>query len=175
MEISVIINVGAVAVSLSAMIVSALLARRQFSVQRHGNHVDPLIELLKEFRSLEFHQNYEFIRSTLPRLSSDHGISGLDEAVQKKIYDIGYFFQLYAILAYLDIIDERFIGALLHRRYVETWSSMKPFVHKERELQGLHDGAILNFFEDFADQLSRRPPEEMQRMLARRRAGGRTH
>ncbi|MGH3800704.1 MAG: hypothetical protein ACRDTD_11315 [Pseudonocardiaceae bacterium] len=45
MEMSVLINVGAVIVSISALITSAWLTRSQFRAQRHGNHVDPLMEL----------------------------------------------------------------------------------------------------------------------------------
>lgn len=167
MDISTVINIGAVIVSISAITVSTWLARDQFRAQRHGNHVDPLIELLTEFRSLEFHRSYAFIRDGLPRLSSEGGISGLGDDVQKMIYDVGYFFQLYAILAFLDIIDERFISALLRRRYLEIWASLEPFVHKERELQGLPDTAILNILERFVARLRTRPPGDMQRMLAR--------
>jgi hypothetical protein len=165
-DVSVLINVSAVAVSISAVATSAWLTRNQFKAQRHGNHVDPLIELLKEFRSLEFHQNYSFIRNELPKLPTDGGISGLNEDIQKKIYNVGYFFQLYTILVYLDVIDERFIGSLLHRRYIEAWTALEPFVHKEREIQGLPPGAILNLFEHFANYLQNNPPEGMEKMLS---------
>lgn len=167
MELSVLINIGAVAVSISALVTSAWVTRSQFREQRHGNHVDPLIELLKEFRSLEFHQNYSFVRNELPRLSSDSGISGLDEDAQRKVYYIGYLFQLYTILAYLDIIDEEFVRSLLHRRYIEAWNALEPFVHKERELHGLPDGAVLNLFERFAKHLQRNPPVDMNKRLSR--------
>lgn len=163
------INAGSVVVSLSAVLVSSWLARSQFRAQRHGNHIDPLIELLKEFRSLEFHRNYAFIRTELPHLSSDNGISGLSEDAQRKIYDIGYFLQLYAILADLDIVDERFIGTLLHRRYTEVWAALEPFVRRERELQGLTDGAILNILEDFAGRLRTRPAPTTPSLPAQRR------
>ncbi|MET7466833.1 hypothetical protein [Nonomuraea sp. NPDC005501] len=169
MDVSVLINIGAVIVSISAVVASSRISRNQFKAQRHGNHIEPLIDLLEEFRSLEFHRNYAFIRDELPKLSSDKGISGLDDEVQRKIYDIGYFFQLYAILAYLDIIDEQFVGTLLHRRYVEIWRSLQPFVHKERELQSLSDSAILNIFEHFATQLLAHPPSDMRMMLAQGR------
>jgi hypothetical protein len=153
---------------MSALAISSWLARNQFRAQRHGNHVGPLIELLTEFRSLEFHRNYTFIRDELPRLSSDSGISGLDEDVQRKIYDVGYFFQLYAILAYLDIMDERFVSALLRRRYIEIWAALEPFVSKEREIRGLPDTAILNILEIFVARLRASPPGERQRLLAGR-------
>ncbi|HEX4816059.1 MAG TPA: hypothetical protein VFV66_25215 [Nonomuraea sp.] len=169
MDISVLINVGAVVVSISAVVVSSWLARNQFKAQRHGNHIEPMIDLLEEFRSLEFHRNYAFIRDELPKLSSDKGISGLDEDVQRKIYDIGYFFQLYAILAYLDVIDRQFAGALLRRRYLEVWRSLEPFVRKERELQGLPQGTILNIFENFAADLAAQPPPDVQKTLTQRR------
>lgn len=165
MEASVLINIGAVIVAIAAVITSAWLTHSQFRAQRHGNHIGPLMELLKEFRSLEFHGNYAFIRDELPKLSSDGGISGLDEDTQRKIYDIGYFFQLYTILVYLDVIDERFIGSLLRRRYIETWRSLEPFVHKEREIQGLSEGTILSLFENFANHLRDRSPMDMQKML----------
>ncbi|GAA1680241.1 hypothetical protein GCM10009733_091270 [Nonomuraea maheshkhaliensis] len=167
MDVSVLINIGAVIVSILALVTSALLARNQFKAQRHGNHVGPLVELLKEFRSLEFHRNYAFIRNELPKLSSDLGISGLDEEVQRKIYDIGYFFQLYSILAHLDVIDRQFIGSLLRRRYVEAWAALEPFVRKERELQGLPDSSILNILEHFAVDLRDHPPTDMQVVLRR--------
>lgn len=151
--------------SISAMVISSWLAKSQFKAQRHGNHVDPLIELLTEFRSLEFHHNYAFIRDELPRLSSDGGISGLDEDVQRKIYEVGYFFQLYAILAALDIMEERFVNALLRRRYIEIWTSLKPFVSKEREIRGLPETAILNILEAFVAQLQASAPQR-ERLLA---------
>ncbi|MFF7947129.1 DUF4760 domain-containing protein [Streptomyces griseorubiginosus] len=166
MDVSTLINIGAVLVSIWAVAISSWIAKNQFRAQRHGNHVDPLIELLTEFRSLEFHRNYSFIRDELPSLSSDRGISGLEDDVQKKIYDVGYFLQLYAILAYLDIIDERFVGALLRRRYIETWAALEPFVRKERELQGLPSSAILNILEGFTARLCTCPPDSMQDMLA---------
>jgi len=165
LSLSTVINIGAVIVSIVALTVSASLARSQFAAQRHSNHIDPMIGLLNEFRSLEFHRNYQYICKELPALSSEGGISGLDEAVQRKIYDIGYFFQLYAILAYLGVVDRKFMSALLRRRYLETWASLEPFVRKERELQSLSDGAILNIFEHFAMQLRNYPPGEMQKLL----------
>ncbi|MBZ9643956.1 hypothetical protein [Streptomyces sp. PSKA30] len=167
-DASTLINIGAVVVSISALAVSSWLARNQFLAQRHGNHVGPIVELLTEFRSLEFHRNYAFIRDELPTMSSDNGISGLDEDVQRQIYDVGYFFQLYAILAYLDIMDERFVNALLRRRYIETWAALKPFVHKERELLGLPDSALLNILEVFVDRLEAGSSAERQRLLTGR-------
>lgn len=165
MDVSIVINIGAVAVSIAAVVTSAWLARSQFKAQKHGNHVGPLIELLKEFRSLQFHQDYAYIRDNLPKLSADKGISGLDEDVQRKIYDIGYFFQLYTILVYLGVMEEKFIGSLLHRRYIEAWTALEPFVRREREIQGLPSGAVLNLFEHFANHLRAHPPEDMQKML----------
>lgn len=167
MDTSTLINIGAVVVSVSALVISSWLARNQFRAQRHGNHVGPILELLREFRSLEFQRNYAFIRDELPHLSSDNGISGLDEDVQSKIYDVGYFFQLWAILAYLDIMDERFVNALLRRRYLEMWTALKPFVYKERELLRVPDSAILSVLEDFANRLEAASVERPQLLAGR--------
>ncbi|MCX4993388.1 hypothetical protein [Streptomyces sp. NBC_00568] len=169
MDVSTAINVGAVAVSIFALAVSSWLAKNQFAAQRHGNHVGPLIELLTEFRSLEFHRNYAFIRDELPMMSSDGGISGLDEQVQRKIYDVGYFFQLYAILVYLDIMDERSVSALLRHQCIEVWTALEPFVRQERALRGLPEGAILNKLEVFVARLLASPPSDVPRLALRRR------
>lgn len=165
MDSPTVINVVTVIVSIAALYLSTGVARNQFKAQRHGNHIDPLISLLTEFRSLEFHQNYAYIRDELPKFSSEGGISGLSEDVQQRIYSIGYFFQLYAILVYLDIIDVRFISALLHRRYVEMWAALRPFVHKERELKNLPPASILNIFESFAGLMTDCPPNEMDKII----------
>ncbi|MFF3714036.1 DUF4760 domain-containing protein [Streptomyces phaeochromogenes] len=153
MDASIVFNIGAISVSIFALTISSWLAKNQFTAQRHGNHVGSLIELLTEFRSLEFHRNYAFIRDELPTMSSDGGISGLDEDAQRKIYDVGYFFQLYAILVYLGIMDERSVSALLRRQCIEVWTALEPFVSKERALRGLPDSAILNKLEVFVARL----------------------
>ncbi|MFF0087357.1 hypothetical protein ACFYR1_48105 [Streptomyces canus] len=169
MDISTMINTGAVVVSVSALAISSWLARNQFTAQRHGNHVGPVLDLLSELRSLDFQRNYAFIRDELPQLPSDSGISGLDLDAQRKIYDVGYFLQLWAVLAYLDIIDERFVNALLRRRYLEIWAALKPFVNKERELLGVPDSAILSVLEDFVKRLEASPAERPQLLAGRLR------
>ncbi|MFI6014097.1 hypothetical protein ACIBAG_35745 [Streptomyces sp. NPDC051243] len=169
LDTSTLINIGTVVVSVSALVISSWLARNQFTAQRHGNHVGPVLELLSEFRSLDFQRNYAFVRDELPQLPSDNGISGLDEDVQRKIYDIGYFFQLWAVLAYLDIMDERFVNALLRRRYLEIWSALQPFVAKERELLGVPDSAVLSVLEDFVTRLEAAPRERPQLLAGRLR------
>jgi hypothetical protein len=167
LDVSTAINVGAVVVSISAAVVSTWLARHQFRAQRYSNYVDPLIDLLNEFRSLEFHRDYAYVCQELPKQSSEHGISGLAEEAQRRIYNIGYLFQLYAILAQLDIVDHRFVGALLRRRYVEVWAALRPFVERERELQRLPPESILNWLEVFATTVSRLPADEVARLRAR--------
>ena len=154
--------------SVSALAVSSWLAKNQFTAQRHGNHAGPILELLAEFRSFDFHRNYAFIRDELPALPSSNGVSGLAEDAQRKIYDVAYFFQLFAVLAYLDIVDERFVCALLRRRYVEMWTALKPFVVKERELRGIAEGEFLNILEVFVGRLETNPPGARQQLLAGR-------
>ncbi|MFI9596987.1 hypothetical protein [Nonomuraea sp. NPDC052265] len=43
-------------------------------------------------------------------------------------------------------------------------------MHRERELQGLPEGTILNIFEHFAADLVARPPADMRTLLGRARA-----
>ncbi|WP_198153645.1 hypothetical protein [Catenuloplanes japonicus] len=120
--------------------------------------------MLQEFRSLEFHRDYEFVCEELPKLSSERGISGLNDEAQRKVYAVGYFFQLYAILAQLGIIDRRFMGVLLRRRYVEVWNSLRPVVLRERQLRNLPDESILNWLEEFAAYAERLPADEIVRI-----------
>ncbi|MFI1360941.1 hypothetical protein ACH4TV_46365 [Streptomyces sp. NPDC020898] len=71
--------------------------------------------------------------------------------------------------AYLDIIDERFVNALLRRRCLEIWAVLKPFVSKERERLGVPDSAVLSVLEDFVKRLEASTAERPQLLAGRLR------
>lgn len=151
MDDSTILGTVAIVVSVAAAIFSGWLAVRQALLMRQANHVPALVGLLSEFRSVEFNERFDYVCN---RLQIDHdplgGISGLPREAKEAVYDIGYYFQEFAILSVLDIVDQDVTIALLHRRFSSVWNAISPFVLRERELNSAAGPYVMGLLESFA-------------------------
>jgi hypothetical protein len=109
---SEILGVIAVVISLAALTISRVQANRQAQLMHSSNYVPVLIELLSKFRSLEFNQNYDYVCT---QLAIEHdpamGISGLPDDARAKVYDVAYYYQVFATLIALNILHEGHIVA----------------------------------------------------------------
>jgi len=160
------LGVAALAVSLLALLVSAVFAARQVALMRNANYVPVLIDLLSEFRSLEFNDNYRFVCTRLPiEYESTAGISGLPDEARAKIYDIAYYYQVFAALTALGVLQDRHIIAVLRDRIVHVWEAMEPFVLAERRLAP-HTGPFLfRNLEEFAKKAQEMPTASVERFM----------
>ena len=61
MDLSIAISAVAVAISFITLAVSAPLAVRQLRLARQAAHVPTFLDMFKEFRSLEFHNRYQYV------------------------------------------------------------------------------------------------------------------
>ena len=129
------------------------------------------MQLLNEFRSLEFNDRYRYV---VTQLRQDHdpqlGISGLPDDARRAVYDIAYFYQGFGALRRLRIIDDR-IMSVLHHRILAVWEAVAPYVERERELS--HDVTgphLMSLLEGFAQASSKVPADSVVR-LASSRAG----
>jgi len=167
-----ILGVAALVVSLLALIISAAFGARQILLMRNANYVPVLIDLLGQFRSLEFNDNYHFVCT---RLAVEHepasGISSLPDEVRAKIFDVAYYFQLFATLAALRVVRDDHIIPVIRDRVVQVWDAIEPFVLAERESTRGKGPSRFRNLEDFAKtarRMQRRPTHRF--MLSRNSA-----
>ncbi|MFI5838838.1 hypothetical protein ACIA8K_03870 [Catenuloplanes sp. NPDC051500] len=161
-----VLGVAALLVSLLALLVSAIFAARQVTHMRNANYVPVMIDLLAQFRSVEFNDNYRFVCTRLPvEHEPTAGISGLPDDVRAKIYDVAYYYQLFAALTALGVLQDRQIIAVLRDRIVHVWYSIEPFVIVEREA-AQHTGPFLfRNLEEFAKKAEKMPSATVDRFV----------
>lgn len=158
----------AIVVAVVALVISALLASRQLGLLQSANHIPAVIELLTEFRSARFHDNYEKIVTELDRENpAQIGISGLPPDMRAAVLDVAYYFQAFACLIGLGIIDESSTMAMLNRRFVQVWDAIAPYAYVERTMPG-RDGQFLTILEFFAERARETPAGTASRRLRMR-------
>ncbi|MFK4227619.1 hypothetical protein [Streptomyces sp. NPDC019890] len=144
------LNALAIILSVVALASSTYLAFYQTVLMRRANYLPVYVDLLTAFRSSEFHEQYRFVTEILPvEHDAQLGFSGLPDDAKKAAYNIAYYYQNFAVLRLIGIIDEEVI-ALLHLRIVKVWQSLEPFVRREREIMGTTGIPFMRVLEDFA-------------------------
>jgi hypothetical protein len=160
MRWSDILSIAAVLISVLAAGLSTALAARQARFMRQANHLPVIMDLLNEFRSVEFNERYEYVCA---RLQQDHspseGVTGLPREARSAVYDVVYFYQLFATLVGLGILDEKPIIAVLNHRIVRVWQAVKPFALRERELDSA--GRIICAYSRILPDMQRRPTRRL--------------
>ncbi|WP_051808112.1 DUF4760 domain-containing protein [Actinoplanes subtropicus] len=160
------LGVAALVVSLLALVISAVFAARQVVLMRNANYVPVLIDLLSQFRSMEFNDNYRFICTRLPvEHDSVGGITGLPDDVREKIYDVAYYYQVFAALTALGVLQDQHIIVVLRDRIIHVWEAIEPFVLVERE-SAHHTGPFLfRNLEEFAKKAKEMPSTTVDRFM----------
>jgi hypothetical protein len=162
------LNILALVLSVAALLASTYLAVRQGELMRRANFVPAYMQLLNEFRSLEFNRNYEYVVTRLHEHDPALGISGLPEDARRALYDVAYFYQGFGALRLIRVVDDQILAAL-HLRIMRVWAAVEPFVVRERELNGATGVYLMRILEDFATDAAKIPFESVDRMLTRRR------
>jgi hypothetical protein len=162
------LSVVSVVIALLALTISTVLAARQTTLSRQANHVPVFIDLIAEFRSLDFNKNYDYV---CRRLREEHdplvGIAGLPDPARAALYDVAYFYQVIAGLLSLTILEEHAIVAMLHHRIGEVWKAIEPFVLRERELNSATGPGLFRVLEELAKKSATYPPGSVDTLLAR--------
>lgn len=166
---SVDFNIVAVVLSAVAFATSTYTALQHQTLQKAANFVPAYMELLKQYQTMEFHDHYNYVTT---QLKTDHdpkvGISGLPDDARRAVYDVAFFFQGFATLRLLDVLDER-IMPTARPRLVAVWEAIEPYVERERELHGYSEIYFLRVLEEFAKEAKNLPPGSLHKMLTRRR------
>lgn len=154
------VNLIAVVLSVLALASSVYLAAQQSALQRKANYLPAYIEMLGQFRSMEFNDHYRFVTQDLAGIHDPQlGLCRLPDDARAAVYDTAYYFQNFVALYLLGIIDDQII-ATMHVRIVAIWNAVAPYVHRERETNpttGPHLLLVLEVFATAPNDLSARP------------------
>jgi hypothetical protein len=161
----VVFNLAATGLSVVALVVTLYSAVSQTGLQRRSNRLPAYVDLLADFRSVEFHDRYWFVTQ---RLAAEYdpvlGLSGLPDDARRQVYDIVYYYQNIAVLRIADIVDDEMV-ALLRIRVIKVWAAVAPFVVCEREVMGAHGRYLLRGLEDFAHDAQHMPHDVIDHLL----------
>ncbi|MFI9831610.1 hypothetical protein ACIHIX_28460 [Streptomyces sp. NPDC051913] len=178
MDSSVVFNIVTTAIAVVAVVTSVVFSARQARTAKHANHISVMVDLLAEFRSVEFHGHHDYV--TL-RLGAENdpaaGVRGLPDEARTSFYSVVYYYQSFANLAVFGLLDETLLVTVLRTRILSVWEAIRPFVARERELRGPGGGNYLSSFEELARLAAQLPPDHVRERIAeirRRRERGLT-
>lgn len=172
MDSSVVFNIVTTAIAVVAVVTSVVFSARQARIAKHANHISVMIDLLAEFRKIEFHEQHDYVTM---RLAAENdpaaGVRGLPAEAKAAFYGVVYYYQSFANLAVFGLLDETLLATVLRTRIVSVWQAVRPFVERERQLRGEGGGGTyMSIFEELARQAAELPPEHVRdRMTATRR------
>ncbi|MEV6171585.1 hypothetical protein AB0L99_25590 [Streptomyces sp. NPDC051954] len=168
MDSSVVFNVVTAVIAVVAVVTSIVFSARQARIAHHSNHISVMVDLLAEFRSVEFHEQHDYV---CMRLGVEHdpegGVRGLPDEAKAAFYSVVYYYQSFANLAVFGLLDETLLVTVLRTRIVSVWQAVRPFVERERELRGEGSGGTyLSIFEELARHAAALPPENVRQRMS---------
>ncbi|MFF7230417.1 hypothetical protein [Streptomyces sioyaensis] len=165
-----VFNFVATGLSVVALLVTLYSAVSHAGLQRRSNQLPAYVDLLADFRSVEFHDRYWFVtHRLLAEYDPALGLHGLPDDVRRQVYDVVYYYQNIAVLRLADILDDEMV-ALLRIRVVKLWEAVAPFVRREREVLGTDGWYLLRSLEEFAHDAQHMPHDTIDRLLHLRRS-----
>jgi hypothetical protein len=151
---STILSIAALVISIVSAYVLLFLGIRQLRLMRQDNHLPALMTLFGELRSWQFHKNYLVITSLdEKKYPPELGIFGLPEAIQVAALDVAYFYQMFANLVKMGILDEEPVLAAIRMRLIHTWKSLEPYAETERKkFSGSTPQQMWSVLQEFAER-----------------------
>lgn len=152
--VSAYLNIAALAISFTALIISSFFAVRQSSSAHHSNQLPIINDIFKEIRSSQFREQEESLWESLPTLGQNIGFSQLPKGLRDEAYNVSFTYLMLAYLVSMRILDRRLAVLPIHYRIVRTWEAIEPFVMQEREIRG-DQLSFLNLLESFVGFVKR--------------------
>ncbi|MBE8473790.1 DUF4760 domain-containing protein [Streptomyces justiciae] len=173
MDSSVVFNIVTAAIAVVAVVTSVVFGARQARIAKHANHISVMMDLFAEFRSVEFHEQHDYVTTRLgAECDPAGGVRGLPAEPRAAFYSVVYYYQSFANLAVFGLLDETLLATVLRTRIVSVWEAVRPFVERERELRGeAGGGTYMSIFEELARLAADLPPEHVRARLTASRRG----
>ena len=153
-----------IALALSA--IAVIITIRQTIYVRQANHIPLIVDILREFRSLEFQKDYNYIMTKFPQRTTVQALSELEGDERNTATRVAYFFQSIALLVAYRIMDEEMVMATLQTPIKRCWAVLGPYIEADRA----KDDRIGMF--QFLEHLAVRAEKtSLPRVAAKRRLG----
>lgn len=78
---------------------------------------------------------------------------------------MAYFYQLFAALVALKVLNEQHIVAVLRDRIVHVWQAVEPFVRAERDSDAPTGPYLMRNLEEFAKKAGQMPASTVDRFM----------
>lgn len=153
-----LVAVLALAVSVVALTVSALLVRRQVLLMGRANQLPILIDLIRELRSAEFLERECYVDEGLSMHDPALGHGHLPADAADNLQHVKSLFNSIGALVAFGVIDERAAISIFGIRADRAWRSIALFAAAER---GARSGNYAPFMEHFVALVREIPPEKV--------------
>jgi hypothetical protein len=165
MDESQIFNAMAVALSVVAVIVSALSFRRQSTLMQHANLLPVLIDMFRDFRQPEFRQHLDFVEKKLwdqyPRKGI--GIDDLPKQARQHVLPVMSFFGNAGTLVANGVVSDVMVASYMRGSALMAWTRLAPYIRNERERRD--DETYYLFFEHLAAAIGEYEPARLKDAL----------
>ncbi|MEV4297916.1 DUF4760 domain-containing protein [Microbispora rosea] len=156
MDATTALNVAALAISLTALVISVLLTLRQIRLASGGIHLPVVLEAFNHSRSATWFKAQEYVLTTLAReYQAERGWRGLPEQARSYANTIGLFYDDLGKLVAHGMIDQSLVIGSYGTNIVRLWDALAPYAYTERRKHGLH---FWIYFEDLAARTASTPP-----------------
>ncbi|MFF5234701.1 hypothetical protein [Dactylosporangium sp. NPDC000521] len=166
MDANTALNLVTLAISVTALTMTARLTRRQIQVASDANLVPVVINAFQETRSPAWFEAQEYI---LSRLAEEHaadlGHRGLPLPARTHANTIGLFYDDLGKLVVHGVIDQRLVIGAYGTTIVRLWDVLAPYIYAERQTHGLH---FWVYFEDLATRTADMHPDVVYATMRRR-------
>jgi hypothetical protein len=152
-----VLNLAALTISLTALVISILLTLRQLRLASGGNHLPVVLDGFKETRSAAWFEAQEYVLTELAKEHEpDCGHRGLPEQARTHANTIGLFYDDLGKVVAHGMIDQSLVIGSYGTNIVRLWDALAPYVYTERRKHGLH---FWIYFEDLAARTAATHPE----------------
>jgi hypothetical protein len=154
---TIVLNLAALAISLTALVISILLTLRQIRVASGGVHLPVVLQAFNHSRSPEWFEAQEYVLTSLAHEhQADHGWRGLPDQARTHANTIGLFYDDLGKLVAHGMVDQRLVIGSYGTNIVGLWDALAPYVYTERRKHALH---FWIYFEDLAARTASTHPE----------------
>ncbi|MCX4976245.1 hypothetical protein [Streptomyces sp. NBC_00620] len=125
-------NIAALVLSITAVVVSVLVSIRQLTLARHSNTLPVVIDLFREHRGDDLTDARAFVYRELDTFDLSQGLSGLPEDKQNLVRDLAWFYDNVGALVTHSVVDVEPVSGYLGGSVILMWEKMEPLIQAER-------------------------------------------
>ncbi|MCZ4124869.1 MULTISPECIES: DUF4760 domain-containing protein [Streptomyces] len=125
-------NVVALALSITAVVVSVLVSLRQLTLARHSNTLPVVIGLFSEHRDDNLTEARAFVYRELDTFDLSQGLDALPPDKQKLVRDLAWFYDNVGALVTHNVVDVEPVSGYLGGSVILIWEKMEPLIRAER-------------------------------------------